>query len=80
MTRIAYIAALFTVTVCVDVWGDGIDRSRAGERLLVHEMNGGQMSILSTTYNMITQNQISTPCANPARGSIFIKMINDITE
>lgn len=38
MTRIAYIAALFTVTVCADVWGDGIDRSRAGERLLVHEM------------------------------------------
>ena len=38
MTRIAYIAALFTVTVCPAVWGDGIDRSRAGERLLVHEM------------------------------------------
>ena len=38
MTRIAYIAVLFTVTVCADVWGDGIDRSRAGERLLVHEM------------------------------------------
>ena len=38
MTRIAYIAALFTVTVCTVVWGDGIDRSRAGERLLVHEM------------------------------------------
>ena len=38
MTRIAYIAALFTVTVYTAVWGDGIDRSRAGERLLVHEM------------------------------------------
>ena len=38
MTRIAYIAALFTVTVYAAVWGDGIDRSRAGERLLVHEM------------------------------------------
>ena len=38
MTRIAYIAALFTVTVCTAVWGDRIDRSRAGERLLVHEM------------------------------------------
>jgi len=38
LTRIAYIAALFTVTVYTAVWGDGIDRSRAGERLLVHEM------------------------------------------
>ena len=38
MTRIAYIAALFTVAVYAAVWGDGIDRSRAGERLLVHEM------------------------------------------
>jgi len=26
------------VTVYTAVWGDGIDRSRAGERLLVHEM------------------------------------------